>query len=155
MKKSAAAVLVFTIAATFTLVSHRVANAADAPVQKDSSATKAVVKIHGSQPGKDISPDLFGIFFEDINYAADGGLYAELVQNRSFEYSAADNRDWNSLTSWSLVTRGDGKGKIAVESAEPLNANNPHYAVLTVAGGGSRRGTDELRIRWFSDKSGR
>jgi hypothetical protein len=38
-----------------------------------------------TQPGKPISPDLFGIFFEDLNYAADGGLYAELVQNRSFE----------------------------------------------------------------------
>lgn len=36
---------------------------------------------------RQISENLFGIFFEDLNYAADGGLYAELVQNRSFEYS--------------------------------------------------------------------
>lgn len=35
-----------------------------------------------AQSGKPISPELFGIFFEDLNYAADGGLYAELVQNR-------------------------------------------------------------------------
>ena len=110
--------MLFAIAATFTFVSPRVANAADAPGQNDSPATKAVVKIHGTQPGKDISPELFGIFFEDINYAADGGLYAEMVQNRSFEYSAADNKDWNSLTSWTLVARGDGKGKIAVETAD-------------------------------------
>jgi hypothetical protein len=41
-------------------------------------------------PAKPISPDLFGIFFEDLNYAADGGLYAELLQNRSFEYSATE-----------------------------------------------------------------
>jgi|GEM_PF-6811041 len=40
---------------------------------------------------KAISPNLFGIFFEDINYAADGGLCAELVQNRSFEYTLSDN----------------------------------------------------------------
>lgn len=40
---------------------------------------------------KPISPLLYGVFFEDLNYAADGGLYAELIQNRSFEYSANDN----------------------------------------------------------------
>ena len=39
---------------------------------------------------RDISPNLFGVFFEDLNYAADGGLYPELVQNRSFEYSPSD-----------------------------------------------------------------
>jgi alpha-L-arabinofuranosidase len=137
MNKQVAATLLFAIFVTFTFVSLPMANASDAPGQNDSPATKAVVKIHGAQPGKDISPDLFGIFFEDINYAADGGLYAELVQNRSFEYSAADNRGWNSLTAWSLVTRGDGKGQIAVETAEPLNANNPHYTVLKVESGGA------------------
>ena len=46
---------------------------------------------------KKISPHLFGLFFEDINYAADGGLYAEMMQNRSFEYSPTDRKDWHSL----------------------------------------------------------
>jgi alpha-N-arabinofuranosidase len=50
--------------------------------------------------GKPISPDLVGIFFEDLNYAADGGLYAELVQNRSFEYQATEQPAWGPLTSW-------------------------------------------------------
>ncbi|MGA2060838.1 MAG: alpha-L-arabinofuranosidase C-terminal domain-containing protein [Thermoguttaceae bacterium] len=154
MNKRISTLVVIAIAATFTLVSARVANAAGAPGQTDSPATKAVVKIHGSQPGKDISPDLFGIFFEDINYAADGGLYAELVQNRSFEYSAADNRDWNSLTSWTLVTRGDGKGKIAVETADPINANNPHYAVLTVESSGDGVGLMNLGFDGFPIKAG-
>ncbi len=154
MNNRIAVFLVFTIAATFTLVSPRVAIAADTPEQKDSPATKAVVKIHGTQPSKDIGPELFGIFFEDINYAADGGLYAELVQNRSFEYSADDNRDWNSLTSWTLVTRGDGKGNIAVETADPLNANNPHYAILTVASGGSGVGLMNSGFDGFPIKAG-
>ena len=48
--------------------------------------------------GKNISSDLFGLFFEDINYSADGGLYAELVQNRSFEYSPTDHREWSSFS---------------------------------------------------------
>ncbi|MBN2814286.1 MAG: hypothetical protein JXQ80_09430, partial [Bacteroidales bacterium] len=43
--------------------------------------------------GKKISPLLFGLFFEDINYAADGGLYAELIQNRSFEYNPTERRE--------------------------------------------------------------
>jgi len=47
---------------------------------------------------KPISPDLFGLFFEDINYSADGGLYAEPVQNRSFEYSPTDRREWHPFS---------------------------------------------------------
>jgi len=93
----------------------------------------ANITIHADQPGTKISPDLFGIFFEDLNYAADGGLYAELVQNRSFEYSAADHGGWNALTSWELVPRGGGEGSVAVETANPLHPNSPHYAVVTVA----------------------
>ena len=44
----------------------------------------------GAQKAKNISTDLFGIFIEDLNYTADGGLYAEMVQNRSFEYTPSD-----------------------------------------------------------------
>jgi alpha-N-arabinofuranosidase len=98
-------------------------------------AAPAIVTVQAGQP-KYISPDLFGIFFEDLNYAADGGLYAELVQNRSFEYSAADSKNWNSLTAWELV-QNDGTGSVVVETNSPLNAGNPHYAVLTVENGGN------------------
>lgn len=51
--------------------------------------------------------DLFGIFFEDINHAADGGLYAEMVQNRSFEFEPIDNKSYNSFTAWE---KSDGIG---------------------------------------------
>ena len=44
--------------------------------------------------------DLFGIFFEDLNHAADGGLYAELVQNRSFEFDKIDNPDYQAVMAW-------------------------------------------------------
>ncbi|MBL7742513.1 MAG: carbohydrate binding domain-containing protein [Chitinophagaceae bacterium] len=81
---------------------------------------------------KQISADLFGIFFEDISYAADGGLYAELVQNRSFEYSATDRKEWHPFTAWEYMTKGYGYGSISVETESPLHANNPHYAVLTI-----------------------
>ena len=67
---------------------------------------------------------LHGLFFEDINYAADGGLYAELVENRSFEH-----RD--SLYSWSEAPRG-GTGAIQVASEKPLNDANARYLRVQV-----------------------
>ena len=66
------------------------------------------ITVQANQQGKPISPDLFGAFFEDLNYAADGGLYAELVQNRSFEYSPTEQRDWHPLKFWELQKRGGG-----------------------------------------------
>ncbi|MCA9238000.1 MAG: hypothetical protein KDA44_21150 [Planctomycetales bacterium] len=114
-----------------TLAAHA---AADAPV--------TTIAIDLDQPGKPISPDLFGLFFEDINYAADGGLYAELVQNRSFEYQATEQLSWNPLTCWEVVARGGGQGSLDVAASRPLNSNNPHYAVLDVA-----RVGDEVGIR--------
>lgn len=86
---------------------------------------------HIQRPGP-ISPDLFGIFFEDISYAADGGLYGELVQNRSFEYGPADRKEWSYFTAWQYRTEGFGYGNISVETGEPLHPNNPHYVVLTI-----------------------
>lgn len=81
---------------------------------------------------KQISTDLFGIFFEDLSYAADGGLYAELVQNRSFEYTPADRKGWHALSYWDYMTDGFGYGNLSVETTTPLHANNPHYAVLNI-----------------------
>ena len=95
-------------------------------------AQPITLKVDVSAPGKSISRDLVGIFFEDLSHAADGGLYAELVQNRDFEYSSADRAEWNSLTSWQLVQRDGGKGSLTAEFTKPLHANTPHYAVLTI-----------------------
>ncbi|HEY3402609.1 MAG TPA: alpha-L-arabinofuranosidase C-terminal domain-containing protein, partial [Ohtaekwangia sp.] len=79
---------------------------------------------------KEISPDLFGLFFEDINYSADGGLYAELVQNRSFEYNPTDKREWHPFSFWEYLTPGFSFGSISIESGVPIHSNNPHYVIL-------------------------
>lgn len=92
--------------------------------------TNALLTVQANQ-SKAISPDLFGIFFEDINYAADGGLYAELIQNRSFEYSSADNPDWNFFTAWEVVQQG-GRCLVGLADVSPIHPNNPHYVVLNV-----------------------
>jgi alpha-L-arabinofuranosidase len=75
--------------------------------------------------------NLFGIFFEDLNHAADGGLYGELVRNRSFEFCPVDNKDYHSLTAWE--TTGD-HAVICIEDKNPLNPNNTHYATVTTDG---------------------
>ncbi len=93
---------------------------------------EATIKIDAGQTKK-ISDKLIGIFFEDINYAADGGLYAELVQNRDFEYSQADvkggNKAWKADFAWTL--EGDG-GTWEIRTSEPIHENNPNYAVVDV-----------------------
>ncbi len=80
---------------------------------------------------KPISKHLIGIFFEDINYAADGGLYAELVQNRDFEYSSKDgsHQGWDGTYAWA-VKEGDAAAAVTIAAADPIHPNNPHYAVL-------------------------
>ncbi len=75
----------------------------------------------------DISDLLFGIFFEDINFAADGGLYAEMVANRSFEYTEIAAGD--SLYAWNSV--GGADLQVKADEATALNENNPSYLVLT------------------------
>lgn len=60
--------------------------------------------------GKSISTELFGIFFEDINYAGEGGLYAELVQNGSFEYTLSEHEGWGPFTSWEFRKYGHSVG---------------------------------------------
>jgi len=80
---------------------------------------------------KSISDLLTGVFFEDINYSADGGLYAELIENRDFEYTLSDkdgrDKKWISSHSWSL----EGSGStFTIDTVSPIHSNNPHFAVL-------------------------
>ena len=82
--------------------------------------------------GKQISDELIGIFFEDISNAADGGLYAELVQNGSFEYSPAEKDGWGPGTSWRMIRPGHSLGYIEPRSDKPIHANNPTYMRLHI-----------------------
>lgn len=93
---------------------------------------EATIQVHAAQ-AKPISNHLIGIFFEDINYAADGGLYAELVQNRDFEYSPKDGsrQGWDSGYAWT-VKDGDAYAPVTIATENPIHENNPHYAVLEV-----------------------
>ena len=82
-----------------------------------------------------ISADMIGLFFEDINFAADGGLYAELIENRSFEAVKSKGKDHNyilkedNLYAWSSID-GD-ETSLEISFNQPISSNNPHYLRFT------------------------
>ena len=78
-------------------------------------------EVRADQPGASIPSTMYGIFFEDINFGADGGLYAELVKNRSFEFV-------QPLMGWTPF------GSVEVRSDKPCFDRNPHYVRLTEVG---------------------
>ncbi len=88
-----------------------------------AAAQTARISVDAAHPGHPISPMLWGIFFEDINLSADGGIYPELVRNRSFE-------DGRRLEFWKVT----GDAKATIESSNPLNAQNPHYLQIDATG---------------------
>ncbi|MEV5440432.1 alpha-L-arabinofuranosidase C-terminal domain-containing protein [Streptomyces sp. NPDC052682] len=89
------------------------------------SVTDYTITVDPQAKGAAIDRTMYGVFFEDINRAADGGLYAELVQNRSFEYSTADNGSYTPLTSWTVT----GTARVADDSGR-LNERNRSYLSL-------------------------
>lgn len=99
------------------------------PVSEDYSA---VLTIHTDNPSVEISQMLYGIFYEDINSAADGGLYAELVKNRSFEFL-------RRLDGWGRLNKQEN-GSIVIENLNPLNENNRYYVKLVSDGSGEELG---------------
>lgn len=108
--------------------------ASGAHIATNENPIEATLKVNWDDR-KAISPNLMGIFFEDISYAADGGLYAELIQNRDFEYSAEDRGGWNAQTAWKL----EGEGTAwSIETDAPIHRNNAHYTNLKTTKPGAR-----------------
>lgn len=97
----------------------------------------------GSKKGVAIHEGMIGLFFEDINYSADGGLYAEMLENRSFEFlkAAGEYKDYyleyDGSYGWKAFPR-EKAVKTSCVMGSPLSEENPHYMRLTAmeAGGG-------------------
>ena len=98
-----------------------------------------------SKKGVPVQPDMIGLFFEDINYAADGGLYAEMLENRAFEfvdcygtvgdYYTKPDPGYGWETEAALQDAGREKsvaaGQMEYVSGSPVNRANPHYLRFT------------------------
>src|ERR1700739_4514510 len=69
----------------------------------------AVLTIHADEPVSEVSPTLYGLMTEEINYSYDGGLYAEMVRNRTFR------ADWRGILYWYLVENGNAAAKMAID----------------------------------------
>ena len=85
-----------------------------------SAQAQHVMDVNTKKLGAPVQSTMYGLFFEDINYAADGGLYAELVKNRSFEFP-------NPFTGWDI------SGKVSLKDDGPFD-KNPHYVRLAPSG---------------------
>lgn len=91
-----------------------------------SASENTVLNISAKDSSHQISDKLYGLFIEDISYACDGGLVSNLVNNDSFEYK------FNNLTGWESDNLA-----LDVKNDEPMNKNNPSYAVINANGKGS------------------
>ena len=84
----------------------------------------------------DINPNMFGLFFEDINYAADGGLYAEMIENRSFEFlKTTGDKDayapeYDGIYGWYKYPKDCPFVSMETRTLKPLIKENPHYLHL-------------------------
>ena len=96
-----------------------------------AGAQTHVLDVNTKKLGAPVQPTMYGIFFEDINYAADGGLYAELVMNRSFEYP-------NHFAGW------DVSGNVTIKDDGPFE-RNPHYVRMAPTGHGDKHSMIENR----------
>ena len=110
-------------------------------------------------PARALSPEMYGIFFEEISHAGDGGLYAELVQNRDMEASTVPEgwrvdgnnvfnpggwrtNKWfkSDLPAWSFIAEGGAEGSMTLDVNNPLNDRNPHSLKMVVSKLGTRCG---------------
>lgn len=85
-----------------------------------AQSPKATLSIQLDKPLHSVSPTLYGLMTEEINYSYDGGLYAEMVRNRTFH-----DHDWSGTAHWNLANTGSAESTIAIDAAEgPSEALN-------------------------------
>jgi len=101
---------------------------------------ETTVHIDDVAPGTPINPDMWGVFFEDINGSADGGLYGELVRNRDFSFGPKDDPAWNPLTGWTTdgaveVGAARASGGHRVRLTAPATLENAGFVALPLTAG--------------------
>jgi alpha-L-arabinofuranosidase len=108
-------------------------------------AGPVAISIAVDRPGASIASTMYGIFFEDINFAADGGIYAEKVKNRSFEFP-------DPLMGWKRAAVDGARGSFAVATEAPPSPANPHY--LRVVSDAGRYGVTNDGFRGMAIRKG-
>jgi alpha-L-arabinofuranosidase len=91
-------------------------------------AQPITITISSDKPGAKINPQMWGAFFEDINFGADGGLYAEMVKNGAFEFP-------EPMMGWIKISPSNARGEITTREEEPFRASNPHHVRIASTAG--------------------
>jgi alpha-N-arabinofuranosidase len=104
------------------------------------------ITVDVTKPGTKISPTMYGIFFEDINFGADGGLYAELVKNRSFEFD-------RPLRGWQILKKSGAVGDVQ-NIRDETRPHNPRYARIRVDKPGEGFGLSNEGFRGMGIRDG-
>ena len=90
-----------------------------------ANAQTTPIKVNVAQPVSEIQPTMWGVFFEDINMGADGGIYAELIKNRSFEFN-------KPLMGWKIERKKAKEGDVLVQNRLGSQNSNPHYITVNL-----------------------
>src|SRR5215510_1401054 len=86
---------------------------------------KPTIVIKANQPVSEVQPTMWGVFFEDINLGADGGIYAELVKNRSFEF-------YKPMMGWKILGTPLTEGDFLVVNRQKADSANPRFLCVTL-----------------------
>ena len=103
----------------------------------------ATLTIHADQPISSVSPTLYGLMTEEINYSYDGGLYAEMVRNRTFR------SDWSGVLYWYLVENGNAAAKMEVDKTTGPSEALPSSLRLDVEHADARNQAGVLNVGWW------
>ena len=106
------------------------------------AASEAKISLRPGEKGPDVPKTLYGIFFEDINYSADGGIYPELVANRGFDW------DNGSTHGWENDFRGDAQARVSIEHGRPVHEVTASHVRIDAYGAGGGKGAG-LRNRGY------
>ena len=129
-KKTFAHILTIAAIAAFTLAAF-------------GQNTPATLTIHPDQPVSAVSPTLYGLMTEEINYSYDGGLYAEMVRNRTFR------GDWSGILYWYLVEGGNAKAKMEVDNSTGPSAALPKSLKIEIEQADTRNQAGVLNVGWW------
>ena len=127
-----------TFARLLAIIAHAVST-----LVASAQIAPATLTIHSDQPVAAVSPTLYGLMTEEINYSYDGGLYAEMVRNRTFR------GDWSGILYWYLVEDGSAKAKMEVDNSTGPSTALPKSLKVEIEQADAHNQAGVLNVGWW------
>jgi alpha-L-arabinofuranosidase len=109
------------IAASSAMVPLLLAGCATVSSSSVAPVEQTTITVQADKPGARLNPAMWGAFFEDINFGGDGGIYAEMVKNRGFEFPDA-------MMGWIKISPSLARGDVSIQTDSPYRPSQTHYA---------------------------